>query len=137
MSEQQSSSERIRQTDLRQLLFHVNNVFHTWVNLLLVAQSIFFAAIASLWGKGDLFIEIIVCLLGITMTVMLWYANATLKRRTDYLTKALKKVDPVYKGYMDVRPLKPVSVTFLLTHVLPSVLLVAWILVIYQLVLSP
>ncbi len=137
MSEQQSDAERTRQTDLRQLLFHANNVFHTRVNLLLVAESIFFAAMASLWGKEDLSIRLIVCVLGITMTIMLWYANATLKKRTDYLTVELKKVDRVYEEYMKQRPLKPVSVTHLLTHILPSVLLVAWILVIYELVLAP
>ena len=116
--------------DIRQLLFHVNNVFHTRVNLLLVAESIFFAAIASLWQSGDTSIKLIICGLGATMTLILWFSNATLHRRLNFLTTELKRVDSIYKKYMDVVPLKPISVTAMLTHLLPGVSLAAWALVI-------
>jgi hypothetical protein len=143
-SKNKTHTNRIRQADIRQLLFHVNSAFHTRVNLLLVAESIFFAAIASLWGEGSMAIKLIVCGLGVTMTMVLWFANATLKVRTDHLTKELMKVDGVYLEYMEALEKKlekenfPVkrlpTVTGLLTHFLPLVMLVAWVLVIYELV---
>jgi hypothetical protein len=116
--------------DIRQLLFHVNNVFHTRVNLLLVAESIFFAAIASLWQSGDTSIKLIICGLGVTMTLILWFSNSTLHRRSNFLTTKLKQVDSIYRGYLDVVPLRPISVTAMLTHFLPVASLAAWALVI-------
>jgi hypothetical protein len=116
--------------NIRQLLFHVNNVFHTRVNLLLVAESIFFAAIASLWKDGDRSIKLIFCGLGITMTLILWFSNATLHKRSNFLTRKLKEVDSIYKQYIDEVSMKPISVTALLTHFLPMISLVAWVLVI-------
>jgi len=123
-------SEEHSKEDIRQLLFHVNNVFHTRINLLLVAESIFFAAIASLWKDGDRSIKLIICGLGITMTLILWFANATLHKRSNFLTRKLKEVDSTYKQYIDEVPMKPISVTALLTHFLPIISLVAWTLVI-------
>jgi hypothetical protein len=135
-----------RKEDIRALLFHVNNVLHTRVNLLLVAEAIFFAAIAQLWGKQGLSIKLLVCALGGTVTLMLWYSNATLLIRSNYLTEELKKVDAVYSEYMDAvsnwlrkkgfpRENLP-YVTPLLVHGLPLVMLVAWILIVGQLLAS-
>jgi hypothetical protein len=129
----QTPADRRKQGDIRELLFNVTTVFNARVNLLLVAESIFFAAIANLWGNEDMAIKLIVCGLGVAMTIMFWLANASLKRRSDRLTVALKKVDAVYNAYMVVhRPF----VTQMLAHVLPLVMLVAWILVIYLIVAS-
>ncbi len=116
--------------DIRQLLFHVNNVFHTRVNLLLVAESIFFAAIAALWKDGDKSLKMIVCGLGVVMTLMLWFSNATLYKRSNYLSGELKKVDALYKEYLEVVSLKYITVTGMLTHALSFILLLAWVLVI-------
>src|SRR5207248_10886535 len=95
------SEEHPIKEDIRPLLFHVNNVFHMRVNLLLVAESIFFAAIASLWKDGDRSIKLIICGLGITMTLILWFSNATLHKRSNFLTRKLKEVDSIYKQYID------------------------------------
>ena len=128
MSSNPSKKEEIE--DIRQLLFHVNNVFHTRVNLLLVAESIFFAAFAALWKDGDKSLKLIVCGLGVIMTAILWFSNATLYRRSNFLTSKLKEIDLIYQGYLEVVSVKYISVTGLLTHALPMVSLLAWGLVI-------
>jgi hypothetical protein len=112
----------------RELLFHVNNVFHDRVNLLLLAQSIFFAAIATLWQDQGRLIKLVICGLGIVMTLVLWYANFTLYKRSNVLTVRLQ-VDPVYKAYLDAVSLKYVTVTGLFAHVLPFACLSAWTIV--------
>jgi len=112
----------------RELLFHVNNVFHDRVNLLLLAQSIFFAAIATLWQDQGRLIKLVICGLGIVMTLVLWYANFTLYKRSNVLTVRLQ-VDPVYKAYLDAVSLKYVTVTGLFAHVFPFACLSAWTIV--------
>jgi hypothetical protein len=130
----QTPADRRKQADIRELLFNVTTLFNARVNLLLVAQSIFFAAIANLWGNEDMAIKLIVCGLGVIMTIMFWLANTALSARSNHLTEELKKVDAVYKGYMEVgQPF----VTWMLAHVLPFFMLVAWSLVIYLIVASP
>ena len=116
---------------VRELLFHVNNVFHDRVNLLLVAQSIFFAAIATLWQDQGRLIKLVICGLGIVMTMVLWYANATLYKRSNLLSSKYA-ADPVYKDYLEAVSLKYVTVTGLLAHFLPLVCLSAWIIVVLR-----
>jgi hypothetical protein len=48
---ERKAAENERET-LQKLLFHVNNVFHTRVNFFLVAESIFLAAVATLWKES-------------------------------------------------------------------------------------
>jgi len=133
---EQTPADRPRPADIAdigELLFNVTTLFSTRVNLLLLAESIFFAAIASLWEKGDTAIKPILCGLGVAMTILFWFANAALKSRSDHLARELEEVDPVYKRYMAVR--SP-NVTRMLAHVLPLVMLLAWLLVIYVIVSS-
>ena len=118
-------------TSTRELLFHVNNVFHDRVNLLLVAQSIFFAAIATLWQDQGRLIKLVICGLGIVMTLVLWYANATLYKRSNLLSSKYA-ADPVYKDYLEAVSLKYVTVTGLLAHFLPFVCLSAWTIVVLR-----
>ena len=127
-SNRDSNKEQI--ADIRQLLFHVNNVFHTRVNLLLVAESIFFAAIAGLWKDGDKLLKLIICGLGIVMTLMLWFSNAALYKRSNFLTNRLSEIDSTYRDYLSVVSLRYISVTGMLTHALPLASLLAWGLVI-------
>jgi hypothetical protein len=126
-------SERQQVVSVRELLFHVNNVFHARVNLLLVAESIFFAAIATLWREQDSLIKFVVCGLGMVMTLVLWFANATLYKRSNVLTEKLKNIDSIYKVYLDAVSQKYVTVTGLLAHLLPFVFSLAWVVVILRL----
>src|SRR5215218_9280450 len=87
----------------------------------------------SFTDKGDTAIKPILCGLGVAMTILFWFANAALKSRSDHLARELEEVDPVYKRYMAVR--SP-NVTRMLAHVLPLVMLLAWLLVIYVIVSS-
>ena len=125
-----STARRNSISDLRELLFHVNNVFHTRVNLLLVAESIFFAAIAALWKDGGTSVKLVMCGLGVVLTVMLWIANGALYKRSNHLTGELMKVDPIYLGYMNAVSVRKIPVTLMLAHALPAVSLIAWALVI-------
>lgn len=127
--EEDSTARRNCVSDLRELLFHVNNVFHTRVNLLLVAESIFFAAIAALWKDGARSVKLVMCGLGVVLTVMLWIANGALYKRSNHLTRELMKVDPIYLGYMNAVSVRKIPVTKMLAHALPAVSLIAWVLV--------
>ena len=123
------SNNRDQINDVRGLLFHVNNVVHTRTNLLLVAESIFFAAIAALWKEEGRFLKLTISVLGILMTAMLLFASATLYTRSNVLTKKLEKIDATYLEYMGAVPRKYAKVTWLLSYALPATFLAAWVLV--------
>jgi len=121
-------SEEIPQIEYeRSLLFHVNNVLHDRVNLLLVVESIFFAALAQVRNSTDQSarrFSVVLCVLGLAFTVLVWITLHSLKARSDFLTKHLAITDTLYKAYLDMKGLYS---TTILTDVLPGGAAVAWI----------
>jgi hypothetical protein len=110
----------------RALLFHVNNVFHTRVNLLLVVESIFFAALAQTWAVSDGATPLppLICVLGLLFTILLWLTLGSLKIRSDFLTRHLRKSDSLYHAYLTKSGLYS---TLILTHVIPAITAAAWV----------
>jgi hypothetical protein len=111
----------------RGLLFHVNNVLHTRVNLLLVVESIFFAALAQVrnsTGSGARRFALVLCVLGLAFTVLVWITLRSLKARSDFLTKHLAITDTLYEAYLSKSGLYS---TTILTDVLPGAAGLAWI----------
>jgi hypothetical protein len=113
---------------LQKLLFHVNEVFHARVNFFLVAESIFFAALAALWKEGTP-IKLVICGLGLAITVVLWFSIFRLNTRGDYLTSLYREVSPVYKLYLESAPLRPVTIGRLFTYGLSVIMLIGWLLI--------
>lgn len=117
----------IQQLDYqRALLFHVNNVFHTRVNLLLIVESIFFAALAQTWALNDGAppLRLLICVLGLLFTILLWLTLGSLKVRSDFLTRHLRKSDSLYNAYLTKSGL---CSTLILTHVIPAIAAAAWV----------
>ena len=128
---EQRGTVRAEVKSIRELLFHVNNVVHTRANLLLLAESIFFAAIATLWKDENQSLKLLICVLGGVLTALLWYANGTLYVRSNFLTKKLKTKDPIYEEYIKAVPRFFTQSTLLLTHALPAVSLAAWVILFF------
>ena len=126
-------SEEIPQIEYeRDLLFHVNNVLHARVNLLLVVESIFFAALAQVRNSTDASgrrFSLVLCVLGLGFTVLVWVTLRSLKARSDFLTKHLALTDTLYKAYLEMKGLYS---TTILTDVLPGAAALAWIVLIAE-----
>lgn len=112
----------------RALLFHVNNILHTRVNFVLVAQSLVLAAVAQVWQGNGMSVKVILCGLGIVLTILLWYPLATLNKRGEYLTRHLLPIDPLYRGYLAAWRLRPLTASDTLVHLISLAFFVAWFL---------
>jgi hypothetical protein len=114
---------------IRELLFHVDNVFHSRVNFLLVAESVFFAALSQVWSNGGVSINVLLCLLGIVITGLLWLPMNALQRRSKILAARLsheESPDAVYRDYLaSIRD--KLKSTYRLANWLPSAFLLGWI----------
>jgi len=111
----------------RPLLFHVNNVLHTRVNLLLVVESIFFAALAQVRNATDPSarrFSLVLCVLGLAFTILVWVTLHSLKERSNFLTEHLAPSDTLYRAYLEKKGLYS---TTILTDVLPAAAAAAWI----------
>src|SRR5262245_40449372 len=56
----------------RGFLVQLDSVFHTRVNILLVAESLFLAALSQIWASRELAIILLVCAIAILTTKLLW-----------------------------------------------------------------
>lgn len=111
---------------LRELLFHVDNAIHSRVNLQLLVQSVFFAALAQVWASQGNTIKFILVAVGVTLTLVLWYPTVVLQRRSRFLARALCKQDRTYEYYLRCLPGKRVA-TQVLAYALPVLFLLAWL----------
>ncbi len=76
----------------RELLFHVDNLFHARVNFFLTAEAILFAGLATVWGKEGIALGISV--FGLLFTILLPLANVNLSRKLKWLMDRYKEVEP-------------------------------------------
>lgn len=112
-------------SEVREFLFLLDNTFHGRVNVLLVAEAIFFAAVSQMWATGSVPITIVLIALGFSLTVILWYPLNVLQKRSKYIANVLREVDPMYADYLNAVPRKPMA-TWLLAHGIPIIFLVGW-----------
>ena len=112
----------------RELLFQIDNTFHTRVNFLLVAESVFFAAMSQVWSTGGFAINAVLIALGACLTTILWYPLNVLQKRSSSVAGDLKAIDPIYEKYLNAIPHKLIA-TRLLAHGLPGLFLLAWVVV--------
>ena len=122
-----NGSQQLDPAELERLHYHVDNALHTRINLLLVAESIFLAALSQLWANGDFFMQVVLCTFGLLVTWVVRSSTETLARRTKWLAEERKKLDPTYKSYLESIPERPVQ-TKRLAAVLPILFLLGWML---------
>ena len=80
-----SESPKYNRDNIERLLFQMDNMLHVRVNSLLLAESIFFLAAATVWQH--LALVIIVGLLGIITTILFGFTNLKLYFRVIWLIK--------------------------------------------------
>lgn len=86
-------------------------------------------------------VEIAISLLGMMFTFGWWYVNLRIRRRLDYLkNKFLKKLDPVYKEYMDCVN-EPINEFFdgkfhINSQILPITTLIFWWFILFEIILE-
>jgi hypothetical protein len=90
---------------VERLLFQMDNMLHTRVNSLLLAETIFFLAAAAVWQHLGLLI--IVALLGIITTILFGLTNLKLYFRVIWLIKQFKLLDTFYHDYLRMEGMRP------------------------------
>ena len=113
-------------------LSHDENLFASRVHFFLVAESILLVYIAVTNNFGVTStdaarsLRLVTAALGMLCAVGWGYANFRLRMRMNWLREELKKGDPVYRSYLD-RMKYPPSGGWVLTYLLPAVMLGAWV----------
>ena len=119
-------------SELERLHIHADATFHTRVNILLVAETIFLAALTQVWSSGGLFIQAALCMLGFLTTALIGGSLDVLAHRTAWLASQ-RMCSTVYSSYLRSIPNPPVQ-TYRLANTLPSIFLLAWLLLLLALV---
>lgn len=113
MAEQQPESssndnfESAHPDDVRQLFFQMDNMLHNRVNSSLVAQSIFFAAIAAAWSEKVVVVSL--CVLGFFVTLLFTFTNLKLYWRVTWLIGKMKQRSKFYCDYLAMKDIDQCS----------------------------
>lgn len=115
----------------RDLLLHVDNLFHTRVNFLLAVEALMFAGVGQVWSMVP--VRLAVAYFGVWITVLFFLLNWNLGLKLQWLMTTFEIIEPtkVYKGYRSVRFLPWFQTVYLFTYVLPLTALSGWLLVIW------
>lgn len=117
--------EALDLSELERLHIHADATFHTRVNILLVAESIFLAALTQVWSSGGFFIQAALCVLGFITTAFIGGSLDELAKRTAWLaTQRMRST--VYSHYVRSVPAPQVQ-TYRLANTLPSIFLLEWL----------
>lgn len=119
---QQPSEETVRE-----LYFHVDNLFHTRVNFFLAAEAIGFASLATVWGKPGL--QLATSAFGLAFTVLLFFSNFNLGRRLKYLMDAYGNAETTgfYRNLPHVKMRGWPRTILTLSVFVPLVAFIAWL----------
>lgn len=129
----------------REILFHIDNIAHNRINFYFVAESIFFAVVATLWHKNPNEARL-VAYLGLIFTFFLWYSIARMDRALSWIADVVESKDDFYKYYRNQGPPKDnqnipqkkrylgiLSSFFHFTWTLPAITFYVWFLIIQRL----
>lgn len=86
------------------MFFQIDNLFHTRINSLLVAETIFFVAAATVWKDPALVLAL--CVLGVVTTVLFTFTNLKLYWRVIWLIEQLKEHSEFYADYLAIRGIR-------------------------------
>jgi hypothetical protein len=109
---------------LRSFLVALDATFHSRINILLVAESLFVAALSQVWGSGGLAINVCFCALGYVITQILWDPIRVLAERTKGVAGKLM-ADEIYGIYIAASTEK-LEQTYRLANWVPRTFLIAW-----------
>src|SRR5688572_1423916 len=90
--------------EVRQLFFQMDNMLHTRVNALLVAEAIFFAAAAAVWQNICLTVPL--CLVGVVVTLLFTFTNVKLYWRVTWLLFEMKRHSELYRDYIKMKGIR-------------------------------
>src|SRR5262245_23646937 len=83
----------------RAFLVQMDSVFHTRVNILLLAESLFLAALSQVWASKELGIILVICVIAMLTTKLLWDPLKVLAERTKAVASLLEQ-DALYQHYI-------------------------------------
>lgn len=101
MSDDQKKYDR---EEIERLFFQMDNMLHTRVNSLLVAETIFFVAAATVWK--DIALVLALCVLGIVTTLLFTITNLKLYWRVTWLIEQMKRHSEFYTDYIAMRDIR-------------------------------
>jgi hypothetical protein len=90
--------------EIERLFFQMDNMLHTRVNSLLVAETVFFVAAATVWK--DIALVLALCALGIVTTVLFTFTNLKLYWRVTWLIHQMRTYSHFYTDYIAMRGIR-------------------------------
>ncbi len=110
------------------LLFHTDTLIQNRLNAFLLTESIFLAAIATLWDK--VYVMKSISGLALIVTMALWHSLSQLELNYSTIANAQKQC-PVYKFYRTRGEAdeKGISSLVITVWIVPYVTVMAWILI--------
>ena len=111
----------------RNLLFHFDTIFHSRINIFIIVQAVFFAALSQTWDKQYLHVPL--CTIAIFLTLLVGMANYNLSKKLKFLIKEYKEYDTtgVYKQVMNIKTIWVLPTTTSYALFIPTISLLAWI----------
>lgn len=122
----------------RTLLLHTDNLFHQRVNIFLVAEAIFFAAIGSVWCAEQNAIKFVLCTVGLFVTIALWWTLLRLKVALEFWVEKFKSIDD-RSLYIDCCKLGQgrLGSIMIFVWIIPVVTTLSWLVVLFLLIFWP
>lgn len=94
----------------RRLLFQMDSIFHQRINFLLVVETIFFAAAATVFDH--FWALFVMAASGIVISALFTFPNLKLYWRVTWLIERLKILDPSYADYIRLKESEPFDLRF-------------------------
>ena len=86
-------------SEIKELLVHEDNLLHTRVNSWILAETIFFIVVGTIW-KEQTSMVIIICFLGILTTLLFGFTIIKLHLRVEWLINKYKVSNPLFQEYL-------------------------------------
>ena len=120
----------------KELLLHIDNLFHQRVNIFLIAEAIFFAAFATVWDATFKIVQILLCSAALVFTLSLWYALLRLNKGLSWLAEkyTILETSGLYRDYRHLGHRGLGANTLVFTWLLPLVTAVFWVLLLLAVV---
>lgn len=129
MNHQQTSQEieGFNPIETKELLFHVDNLFHTRFNFFITVEAILFAALGAFWNENDLMLAS--SIFGILFTILLGLTNINLSKSLKWLIDTYKNSGKsnIFKGFKKIKTRFVPRTLLLYTYLIPGMALIAWI----------
>ena len=112
----------------------VEEAFHQRSSFLLVAESMLLAAFAAALSLRSAlpWVTVSLAAFGGVLTCLWWYVNARHYSNYRQLREAVEEVCPEYKRVRKMRRKRGPSTWFVVSHLLPALRLVVWVVLLLQ-----